>query len=229
MATRNPLALSIRTVTGYQTGQDTKEDGMKRCLMLDVDGVVVNGRPGDRLSWATDIERDLGIDPERLEHHFFRPHWPDVVAGRKQLVEVLNDCLPVLEAPVSAEDFVDYWFARDSGVDDAVLAACDDLRAEGMTIYLATNQEHLRARYLMGTLGLGNHVDGIVYSAAHGVKKPDPAFFRAAERHSGFGAEDHVLVDDQAKNVEAAREAGWAALQWTGAQKLTVLLESLKD
>ncbi|TNB49375.1 HAD-IA family hydrolase [Martelella lutilitoris] len=201
---------------------------MKRCLMLDVDGVVVNGRPGDRQSWAVEIERDLGIDPLLLEHHFFRPHWPDVVAGRKQLVEVLNDCLPVLRSPVTAQDFINYWFTRDSDIDADVLAACDTLRARGMTIYLATNQEHLRAQYLMKTLGLGDHVDGIVYSAALGVKKPDSAFFEKAARLSGFAPADHVLVDDQMKNVEAARQVGWAAFAWTGEESLKALMEKLE-
>ena len=30
-------------------------------LMVDIDGVVVNGRPGDGAHWKTGLARDLGI------------------------------------------------------------------------------------------------------------------------------------------------------------------------
>ncbi|MGV0819572.1 HAD-IA family hydrolase [Martelella sp. AMO21009] len=197
---------------------------MTKCLMLDVDGVVISGPDGQ--SWARDIKRDLGIDPDMLEEHFFIPHWPEIVAGRKALRDVLEECLPVLASPVTPDDFMAYWFERDSAIDHDVLAACDRLRARGTRIFLATNQEHLRAEYLMAQLKLSDRVDGIVYSAAIGAKKPDPAFFEAAEAKSGFARADHVLVDDQLKNVEAARAHGWRAFHWTGGEDLEALIEA---
>ncbi|MGV0876394.1 HAD-IA family hydrolase [Martelella sp. FLE1502] len=197
---------------------------MTKCLMLDVDGVIISGPDGQ--SWARDIKRDLGIDPDMLETHFFIPHWPEIVAGKKALRDVLEECLPVLASPVTPDDFMAYWFERDSAIDHDVLAACDRLRARGTRIFLATNQEHLRAEYLMAQLKLSDCVDGIVYSAAVGVKKPAPAFFEAAEAKSGFARADHILVDDQLKNVEAARAFGWSGFQWTGGEDLVQLVES---
>ena len=195
---------------------------MTKCLMLDVDGVIIN-TPG---GWERDIERDLGIDPKLLETHFFIPHWPEIVEGTKALRDVLDACMPALGSPVSTDDFLAYWFERDSAIDPNVLAACDRLRAGGTSILLATNQEHLRADYLMARLKLADRVDGIVYSAAVGAKKPAPAFFEAAEAKSGFARADHILVDDQLKNVEAARAFGWRAAQWTGDEDLVQLVES---
>ncbi|MAU19016.1 MAG: haloacid dehalogenase [Martelella sp.] len=198
---------------------------MTKCLMLDVDGVIISGPDGQ--SWARDIKRDLGIDPDLLETHFFIPHWPEIVAGKKALRAVLEECLPVLAAPVSPDDFMAYWFERDSTIDHDVLAACDRLRARGTRIFLATNQEHLRAEYLMAELKLSDRVDGIVYSAAVGAKKPDPAFFEAAEAKSGFAGADHILVDDQLRNIEAARAFGWHALHWTGGEDLEALVDAV--
>ncbi|MBJ3774658.1 HAD family hydrolase [Acuticoccus mangrovi] len=193
--------------------------------MLDVDGVLVNGRPQDGRSWAADIERDLGIAPERLQAVFFAPHWGDVVVGRKDLVEVLRGCLPALSAAVSVDAFLDYWFQRDAAVDAAVLADCDALRANGVRVVLATNQEHLRARYLMERLGLGAHVDGIVYSAAVAARKPQQAFFEAAAAMTGSKPRDLVLVDDTAANIDAAIGAGWAGVRWSPGSSLLALLE----
>ncbi|GKX33496.1 MAG: hypothetical protein MnENMB40S_11140 [Rhizobiaceae bacterium MnEN-MB40S] len=194
--------------------------------MLDVDGVVVNGRPEDGLSWATDIANDLGVDPAGLQKVFFKPHWPDIVIGRKSLLDVLSVCLPTIAPSVSPQAFIDYWFDKDSWLDDSVLADCDALRAMGATIFLASNQEHLRANYLMDRLGLGKHVDGIIYSAQIGAKKPDHAFFDAAAKRRGRSPQDLVLVDDTIANVEAARAAGWHAAHWESSSSLMRLVEA---
>lgn len=196
---------------------------MKRCLMLDVDGVLVHSRNGG--SWADDIRRDLGIDPEQLSSSFFIPHWPDVIIGRTSLEDALAAALPSLSSVLTIEDFIGYWFERDSMIDEAVLQDVRALKTKGIAVFLATNQEHRRARYLMANVGLKDEVDGIIYSAAIGAKKPSPAFFETAERQSGFGAEEIVFVDDTKANVEAARERGWTAQHWTEGQRLSALLK----
>lgn len=198
---------------------------VQQCLMLDVDGVVVNGRPEDGRSWATDIERDLGIAPEKLHAVFFARHWPDIVIGRKKLVDVLDVCMSELSPSVSAQEFMDYWFDKDSGVDEAVLAACGELRGCGLRIFLATNQEHMRAHYLMDRLGLRDHVDGIIYSAQVGARKPQRAFFDAAVERCGTAAENILLVDDTKANIDAALDAGWDAIHWSEDSSLITLLE----
>ena len=198
---------------------------MKPCLMLDVDGVVVTGRPEDGRSWATDIERDLGIAPDALHAHFFAPHWGDVVIGRKPLLDALAESLPALSPSLAAQDFIDYWFSKDARIDEAVLAACDTLRGRGVQVFLATNQEHLRAAYLMDRLALRNHVDGIVYSAEIAARKPDRAFFAAAEKRSGAAPRDILLVDDTKANIDAARDAGWQAMHWTAGSSPETLLD----
>ena len=198
---------------------------MKPVLMLDVDGVLVHSHNGG--SWAADIERDLGIDPDRLSTEFFATHWSDVILGRKHLHAALDDCLPELSETLTAQEFIDYWFSRDSMIDEAVLADARALKAEGLAIYLATNQEHQRARYLMEAMGLAAHVDGIIYSAAIGEKKPRPGFFAAAEKRTGASPSELVLVDDAEANVAAARAAGWTAFQWTPEKSLAGLIRGL--
>jgi putative hydrolase of the HAD superfamily len=82
-------------------------------------------------------------------------------------------------------------------------------------VYLATNQEHLRAAYLMEKLGLAEHVDGIFYSAHLGAKKPDMEFFAKVQAAVGLCGEEMLLIDDSCQNIEAALKAGWQALHWT--------------
>lgn len=187
---------------------------MKRCLMLDVDGVLVKGRPKDGLPWATDIEKDLGINPARLQAEFFTPYWADIITGKLVLLEVLMRCLPLISNTLTAEELIEYWFKMDARIDADVLQNCEKLRRSGTSIFLATNQDHMRADYLMNDLSLRNHVDGIIYSAGIAARKPDQAFYKEAETISGFTPEELVLIDDTKVNVKAARDAGWAAVHW---------------
>jgi putative hydrolase of the HAD superfamily len=193
---------------------------MTRCLMLDVDGVLIRGRPEDGQPWSTTLATDLGIDPTRLQTAFFRPFWSQIVTGKRGLAETLADCLPRIGAKVTAKDFIAYWFARDARLDPEMLEDVGALRAKGLRVILCTNQDHLRAAYLMQDLGLGAHVDGIIYSATLGARKPEAAFFTAARAQTGLPPEALLLIDDTRANITAARKAGWRACLWQGDKRL---------
>lgn len=193
-------------------------------LMLDVDGVVVTGRPRDGGHPFADIEAELGVPATPLQHKFFDTHWPAIIVGREPLEPRLAEVLADIAPSVSAAALIDYWFRNDARLDQAVLDSVARLRADGMKVLLATNQEHLRARYLMGELGLGRQVDGIAYSAALGHRKPAPEFYTSASALAGADPADLVLVDDVLANVEAAIAAGWRGVHWTGGQRLEDVL-----
>lgn len=127
-------------------------------LMLDVDGVLVTDMSE---TFAYDAGLDAAIAQARSS--LTAEDWQALATGRVDLLQLLGQRLP---AGRDAQVLLDYWFASETHVDPAVLAAVQRLRADGMRVYLATNQEHHRARYLMETLGLLAHVDGIVHSAA---------------------------------------------------------------
>jgi putative hydrolase of the HAD superfamily len=184
--------------------------------MVDVDGVLVDGRPEDGRHWQTSLEEDLGFTSESLHEAFFAPHWENIVLGRAGLMEHLTTSLLRIAPHVSPDEFVSYWFEKDSRLATALLLELSLVRSAGIPVYLATNQEHLRAAYLMETLGLAGHVDGIFYSASLGAKKPDIEFFAKIQAGVGLNGDEMLLIDDDRRNVEAARRAGWQALHWTG-------------
>ncbi len=134
--------------------------------------------------------------------------------------ERLAPVLATMAPKVSAGRLIAFWFENDSRVDQNVLSAMKRYRQRGVPVFLATNQEHMRADYLMRTVGLGAHVDGIIYSAALGHRKPDARFFERAAAIAGAAPEEIVLVDDTLANVEAARRSGWSAVHWTGERPL---------
>ncbi|WP_284944164.1 HAD family hydrolase [Acidisoma cladoniae] len=193
---------------------------MIKAVMIDVDGVLVTGRPVDGSPWATDLFTDLNLAPSVLHRAFFEPHWEQIITGkvtiRERLAQVLHDIAPEL----TPDTLLAYWFRNDARLDEQLLQDLAKLRVAGLQVHLVTNQEHERASYLMNALGLAAHVDGCHYSAALGHRKPFPEFFHAVRQRVGFQPDELLLVDDQEQNVLAATEAGWAAHLWTPGQTL---------
>ena len=198
-------------------------------IMMDVDGVLVTGRPQDGAHLFTDLEKDLGVSLEILQREFFKPRWPDIVTGRKSLLPELAEVLATIAPTVTAERLIEYWLINDSRIDMAVLDAMRSLRQQGHHVYLATNQEHLRASYLMNDMGLARDVDGIFYSAALGHRKPEPEFYSKITEQLGVKKSEIVLIDDTEPNVHSAREFGWQAVHWAPGMVVVEALAGLVE
>lgn len=196
-----------------------------KVLMVDMDGVLVNGRPTDGLPYFTDIEHDLGLPLERLQKEFFVVHWPQIIIGEQAIEPALTAVLSKIAPHLETETLLRYWFENDSRLDEKLLADLSLLRKSGVSIYIATNQEHRRAAWLMNEHGLSEHVEGIFYSAKLGCKKPGEQFFRMATESAGVAASEIAFIDDSAENIEAARRYGWQAVQWKSGMTLKEALE----
>lgn len=202
---------------------------MISALMVDVDGVLVCGRPSDGRPWASTIEGDLGISAADLKREFFIPHWNEVVIGRSGLADRLKPALAKIAPHLSYDELIAYWFENDARINTDLLEEIGQQRDAGKRVYLATNQEHVRAAHLVEVLGLGRHCDGIYYSAALGCRKPDHAFFEQVATLSRLPAEQLLLVDDTPANITAARASGWNAVQWLEGSSLSAALAKLQS
>jgi putative hydrolase of the HAD superfamily len=191
-----------------------------KILMVDVDGVLVHGRPADGLPHFTYIERDLGLAPSLLQQEFFKPYWVDIVTGQEAIEPRLTEVLGRIAPHLGAQTLLDYWFENDSRLDRQLLDDLARLKDGGTLLYLATNQEHQRAAYLRDVLGLGQLFDGMFYSAALGARKPFRDFFRLATEAVGAVPQDIGFIDDAEENIAAARAFGWKAQHWTPASRL---------
>jgi putative hydrolase of the HAD superfamily len=183
--------------------------------MIDVDGVIVNGRPSDGRRWDAELLADLGLNAAVLEKAFFEPHWERIVTGEVAMRECLTNILAEIAPNVTAETLISYWFYNDSRLNRSLLQELTQARAKGLRIYLTTNQEHERVSYLTETLGLSGYIDGCQYSAAVGHRKPGLEFFRTVASRVAIQPDELLLVDDAEENVRAAIVAGWRAEHWT--------------
>jgi putative hydrolase of the HAD superfamily len=193
-------------------------------LALDVDGVLLDPERAGDGHWTNELSRRYGITRRQLRDAFFMQSWDDVVNGRRDLGDALDEALATIGAEATVDEVIDCWFAADFVPITAAVELARRVGAAGRRVVLATNQEHRRAAYLSERFGHHFPVTDVIYSAQLGVQKHDAAFFsKATER---LGATTHpaqvLFVDDVALNVEQADRAGWTALladadgQWIG-------------
>jgi putative hydrolase of the HAD superfamily len=196
-------------------------------LVLDLDGVVLLSGADAAQPWTAGLRGDWGIDPEEMNRDFFLGVFVDVLRGRLDLYVALQEYFEPKGLGDRVEDFVTYWFERDSVVDHDLLEQVAAWRRKtGARCFAASNQEHHRVAYLRDQLGLGAHFDEIVYSAALGVCKPERIFFTTAEARMGVRTARSILfIDDSPANVDAARSCGWRAVLYRGRESLAAVLE----
>lgn len=191
-------------------------------LVLDIDGVITQPAP----DWPEKLQAAWGLSTDELQVFFDSAPFAQVLAGRLDVYVALHEWLEPRGLADRVQEFVGYWFDNDSIVDREVLAMADGWRQRtGGRVFAASNQEHHRVVFLRDHLGLGAHVDEIVYSAALGVCKPDRVFFTNAQARMAVTAARAILfVDDRPANVDGARMCGWRAALYRGRDSLARVL-----
>ena len=205
--------------TGKQAG--TQAGPGVGLVVWDFDGVLnANIRDG-RFVWADDLGPDLGIDAAAFSDFVFASgRMRDVVSGRIDLLDVVGPWLAEQGHAIAAADFLDYWWRKDAHPDAQVLSWLDALAqgaGHGGTLrqVIGTNNEGHRATYIEGTMGFAGRVERVFASGRMGVAKPDAGFFEQISDWAGLAPEHILLIDDTARNIEAARALGWQAFHFT--------------
>jgi putative hydrolase of the HAD superfamily len=178
-----------------------------RHVLLDADGVMQD-LPG---GWRAALDPFLGARSEEFVA---------ALADDEQACLLGEPFLPVLGALLerfgvtapAAEVHAAVWERIEVAPDS--VAVVRELRADGLGVHLATNQNPERAAYMRRSLGYGELFDGTFYSCEVGAAKPEPAYFAAALATLGAAPDEVLFVDDSARNVEGARSAGLRAELW---------------
>lgn len=170
-------------------------------LLLDADGVVQSNR---------NFRRDMGaLLGERVTfEQLFAVERPTLTGGRDLRAD-LGVFIAEHGLDTTPDAMLDVWLTTTP--DPEVLAMVDQVRAAGVPVYLATNQQPIRGRFMQAELGYGDRFDGQFHSWELGVAKPDPEFFRRIVGELGVDPAATLFVDDLEPNVLGAREVGLVA------------------
>jgi len=91
----------------------------------------------------------------------------------------------------------------------------EDLAAAGVHLYLLSNMPVSTFEYLIQHHRFFSHFRHLVISGAILLVKPEPAIYKHLVEQTGIVPAESVFIDDLLKNVIAARECGFHAIQFS--------------
>ncbi|WP_435747039.1 HAD family hydrolase [Nocardioides sp. SYSU DS0663] len=194
-----------------------------RAVLVDADGVLQVNPPG----WLEALHAfaPAGAGEEFADHLFAAEQ--SALVGHRSFHDVVAEVLAHWGREDRAGELVDHYHRIEvcSGTAEVVR----DLRAAGVPVHLATNQQDVRTAYMREQLGYADLLDSTFSSCEIGAKKDDPAFFEHVLAELRLEPHEVVLVDDKEHYVDGARAAGVHGLQWTVDDGTDVLRARLRD
>jgi putative hydrolase of the HAD superfamily len=193
-----------------------------KAILLDALGTLVTLEPpAPRL--RHELARRFGLHVSEAEAEraiaaeiaYYRAHLDEgsdrerLVGLRVRCAQVLRDALPPDAAAIRPDAMTETLLAslRFSAFSDAV-PALREARGRGRRLVVVSNWD-VSLNGVLDGLGIAPLLDGIVTSAAVGVRKPAPAIFARALELAGARPEEAVHVGDSLDDdVAGARAAG---------------------
>lgn len=142
-------------------------------------------------------------------------------AGRpvKEGTEALIAQYPEYEANVRA--FYDRWDEMLNGTVPDMFELFNELKQSGKyKLYALSNWSAETWPIALSKYGFLNDFDGLVISGLEGIRKPAPQFYRLLLERYNVNPAEALFIDDNYRNVLAAREMGIAAIHFTSAEEL---------
>ena len=145
--------------------------------------------------------------------------------GRMTDEEFFDTLNGLLAVPSTPETLRRAWVDMFTPIPEMLDLARRLARRHG--VYVLSNAsplhwEHLRQGYGLDAIGHGQ-----LASFQAGVRKPDPAIYRAAEQRFCLTPASTVFVDDLADNTEGARACGWHAIHHRSPAETRAALHAL--
>ncbi|MEX3014690.1 HAD-IA family hydrolase [Gymnodinialimonas hymeniacidonis] len=186
-------------------------------IVWDFDGVLNRNIVEGRFVWADDLEADLGLSLSSLQDYVFKSgRIRSVIRGEEELHDVAADWLATQDTDITPDTFITYWYAKDARPDTQVIS---HLKTHPARHVIGTNNPASRADYIETEMGFSALVEHVFASGRMKRAKPDPAYFQTITDWSGVAPQATLLVDDLARNCDAARALGWRTFHFTDATR----------
>jgi 2-haloacid dehalogenase len=160
---------------------------------------------------------DVATPAWNTEQDAGRP-WAEAIA---ELVERHPDQRELIEA------FHGRWPEMLAGPIEGTVALLPELRATGLRLYALSNWSAETFPIARHRFPFLDSFDGIVISGEVGTVKPDAVIFEHLVARYAIDPGTAVFIDDNPRNVEAARSLGFIALQFADPPTLRHDLERL--
>ena len=200
---------------------------MIKNIIFDIGGVLVSFEP-DR------IFREMGLPEEEVQilyqHTAKSPYWKELDRGvlpKEEVFQTMVNTMP----QAYRKDAMEFFTKR---IPEAVTSfdySADwlkGLKERGYNIYLLTNYpEWLFETHWKKGFTFVPYVDGKVVSGKVKLIKPDHAIYETIIKKYSLNPAESVFIDDVKENVQAAKETGLNAIQFTNINDVKNQLEKL--
>ena len=112
-----------------------------------------------------------------------------------------------------------------SGPIEGTVEILSELKEQGVRLFALTNMEAHTYPLRRERFAFLRWFEGTVVSSDEGIVKPDPRIFRILLERYGLDAGSTLLIDDSARNIEAARALGIATVLFESPEALRHALE----
>lgn len=193
-------------------------------LLLDVDGVLVKNHKLFSHAYA----EEHGYNKEDFDD-FFAKHAQDTWLGKTTYKDLIVQHNDVWRWDKDPEELLGKWFnfGVEENLDLELIVLAEKLRAQGIKVYLATNQDRGRGEFLIKQFS--SILDGAFISSDIGFVKEDTEFFKQVIRELGQKIKDLkpsqiVYFDDYGPNVTTAKSEGISAFLYKDAERARKIL-----
>jgi 2-haloacid dehalogenase len=193
-------------------------------VVFDLGGVLIDWDPRY-------VYRQLFADPADMEDFLASVCTSDWHRAHDLGADITQSCQQLALRYPEHRDMIMVWAERGeemvAGQFDDTVELLSELKASGMPCYALSNMEPEAFEVRRARFGFMRWFDAHVISGLEGVAKPDRRIFEILLHRHGLPAARCVFIDDQARNVDAARELGLVALHFSSAAQLRQDLQAL--
>jgi 2-haloacid dehalogenase len=193
-------------------------------VVFDLGGVLIDWDPRY-------VYRPLFDDPADMEEFLGSVCTPDWHRDHDLGADITQSCEQLALRYPEHRDMIMVWAERGeqmaAGQFDDAVQVLGDVKATGVRCYALSNMEPDAFRARRARFPFMNWFDAHVISGLEGVAKPDRRIFEILLHRHGLRPRACVFIDDQARNVDAARELGLRGLHFSSAARLRKDLSGL--
>jgi 2-haloacid dehalogenase len=193
-------------------------------VAFDIGGVLLDWDPRY-------VYRTRFADPAEMEEFLERVCTSDWHRAHDLGADITRSCEQLAQRHPEHRDMIMVWADHGeemvAGQFDGTVQILGELKAAGTPCYALSNMEPEAFRVRRARFAFMDWFDGHVISGFEGVAKPDPRIFRILLDRHALRPETTVFIDDQARNIAAARDLGLIALHFTSPDQLRSDLRAL--
>ena len=189
-------------------------------VLFDVDGVLAQP---PRL-FSEIYSNKYGVDINELQPFYKSNDFKNAILGKADLKELIIKHSDKWHWHKDPQILIDMWFAGEHVVNNELLDIVNKLRDKGIPVYLATQQEKYRAKYINDIM-FPNKFDGSFVSCDIGHTKQVPEYWNyILEKLNKYEPKNIYFFDDTQSCVDAARLAGINSILYNSVEQVNKIL-----